>query len=143
MKRDLTAADLERREKMTYEEKVVYWEQRTQSHDAHVRAVLKDLASESFDSELKHEVSRKKEGMYFVYAVFLNDQEFPAKYIKHRGFIDNKTKEFADEWRHRIFNYYFGESYKKNKPQLGAIRTCCNNGVFGYRKRRTRANTRW
>ena len=121
VKRELTAADLEGRALMSAEEKEAYWEQRQKSHETHTRAVLKDYHKENIDPQLRHKVSRIEEGMYSVYAVFINDQNFPEKYGEHRVFKINQTKEYADKWRETILNYYFGESYQANKPQLRAI----------------------
>ena len=119
--RELTAADIEHRERMTAEEKKIYWEKRTKSHGAHVRALIRDEAGENLGPEMSTKVSRVENGKYKVYADFINDQSFPEKYVRRRVFKINGTKDFADKWRDVIFNYYFGENYKNNKPELVAV----------------------
>ena len=120
-KSELTAADLEHQYRMTAKEKEIYWKKRTESHEAHVRASIRDKAGENLGPEMSTKVSRVENGKYKVYADFINDQSFPEKYVRRRVFKINGTKDFADKWRDVIFNYYFGENYKNNKPELVVV----------------------
>jgi len=65
-------------------------------------------------------------GKYKIRVSYALDVDFPKKYGgSTRGFSENHTDVFAQQWSQIIFEHYLGKGYAKYQPELYSVATVC------------------
>lgn len=67
-----------------------------------------------------------KNGKFKIKLMFELDTDFPTLYGEARGFRDNSSEAFKEQWSAIILEHYLGTDYKKYDPELFAVTSICS-----------------